>query len=153
MLCFFAVHSSGWLTKETELFQVKLATMLSSAFFIFLWLYWLLVYWWSRQGLCSHQRYPDSAPLAILGLLLILYFVGVMVMLLDVVIRKLDLVFGSSHVERSGKEDVEIKLIRANFILMIICFHVYAAFFLAIKLEQITARRWRGGKVPSCYKY
>lgn len=101
------------------------------------------------KGLRSHSPATsrrDSVPLTLAWVLLVLYFVGSLIILLDVVIKKLDIVFGSNHKERSSEEDVEVKLIRINFILVVVCFHVYAALLLALKLEQVTARRWRSSK-------
>ena len=78
--------------------------------------------------------------------LLAMYFIGVLILLLNEVLRKLDLVFGPHSAERSGKENVEVMFIRVNFVLVAICFHIYTAFLLAVKLEAITTKTRRGGK-------
>lgn len=111
-----------------------------------LYVYWIVLYWWSRLRRCNTPlRQRDFSVLGFCWWFLSLYFVMMLVFLLDEILRKYSIFFGSNATAKDkpdSDEDADVFMIKAALICMILYLYFCTVVFLVMKLERIVSMRW-----------
>lgn len=130
-----SARSNDW----AELSRVKIITILVGLFLMLLEVYWIVLYWWSKSpsNVPLHQR--DFSALGFCWWLLSLYFITVLLFLLDEILRKYGILFGSNS---NSSDSADVFMIKTAFVCMVIYLYYCFIIFLVTKLESIVSRRW-----------